>query len=37
LDTVGAAATEAGNAYQLGYEWAKSTLTPDVPKGGGSK
>ncbi|GAA0431666.1 hypothetical protein [Actinoplanes campanulatus] len=37
LDTVGAAATEAGNAYQLGYEWAKSTLIPDVPKGGGSK
>ncbi|MEV0898572.1 hypothetical protein [Actinoplanes sp. NPDC049802] len=37
LDTVGTAATDAGNAYQLGYEWAKSTLTPDVPKGGGSK
>ena len=37
LDTVSAAAAEAGNAYQLGYEWAKSTLIPDVPKGGESK
>ncbi|WP_430780130.1 hypothetical protein [Actinoplanes sp. G11-F43] len=36
LGTVGAAATVAGNGYHLGYEWARSTLTPDVPKGGGS-
>jgi hypothetical protein len=34
LDTVSTAATEAGTAYQLGYDWAKSTLTPDMPKGG---
>ncbi|MEU8655651.1 hypothetical protein [Actinoplanes philippinensis] len=37
LDTVGAAGTEAGNAYQLGYDWARATLTPDVPKGGASE
>ncbi|SFF42052.1 hypothetical protein SAMN05421541_11084 [Actinoplanes philippinensis] len=34
VDTVSTAATEAGTAYQLGYDWAKSTLTPDMPKGG---
>jgi hypothetical protein len=34
LDTVGTATTDAGNAYQLGYDWARSTVTPDVQKSG---
>jgi hypothetical protein len=34
METVGAATNNAGNSYQLGYDWAQTTLTPDVQKNG---